>query len=153
MFASCRSLNRGALIARIASVALGASLVAGCVSVSPEDSETWRASQQPVLMQRAETRWNALIKGDYEAAYEFLSPAQRSVVSLQQYKRSIGGAVQWRVAKVDDIRYDLPTVAAVSVAVTYRFVPPGSGGKEVESVRQMQEKWLYKDGVWWYTAQ
>jgi hypothetical protein len=106
-----------------------------------------------VLKQRAESRWNALIKGDYEGAYGFLSSAQRSVVSLQQYKRSIGGVVQWQVAKADDIRYDLPTVAAVSVAVTYRFVPPGSGGKEFESVRRMQEKWLYKDGVWWYTAQ
>ena len=110
-------------------------------------------SQRPILKQRAETRWNALIKGEYELAYEYLTPAQRSVVSLQQYKRTTGGAVQWRVAQVDDIRYDSPTVAAVSVAVTYRFAAPGSGGKEIESVRQMQEKWLYKDGGWWYTTQ
>lgn len=153
MLASCRTLNRGTRIARFASLALGASLAIGCVSVSPEDSEAWRTSQLPILKQRAESRWSALIKGDYDVAYGFLTPAQRSVVSLQQYRRSTGGVVQWQVAKVDDIRYDLPTVAAVSVAVTYRFVPPGSGGKAVESVRQMQEKWLYKDGVWWYTAQ
>jgi hypothetical protein len=146
-------LIRGTRIAGVANLALAVSIAAGCATSVPEDSDAWRNAQQQVLRQRAETRWNTLVKGDLEAAYEFLSPAQRSVVSLQQYKRSIGGAVQWRVAKVDDIRYDLPTVAAVSVAVTYRFVPPGSGGKEVESVRQMQEKWLYKDGVWWYTAQ
>lgn len=153
MLASCRTLNRGTRIPRFAYLAAIASLVVGCASVAPEDSEAWRTSQQAVVKQRAESRWNALITGDYDLAYGFLSPAQRSVVSLQQYKRSIGGVVQWLVAKVDDIRYDLPTVAAVSVAVTYRFVPPGSGGKAVESVRQMQEKWLYKDGVWWYTAQ
>lgn len=153
MFASCRSLIRGTRIAGVANLALAVSFAAGCATSVPEDSDAWRNAQQQVLQQRAETRWNALIKGDYEAAYEFLSPAQRSVVSLQQYKRSTGGVVQWLVAKVDDIRYDLPTVAAVSVAVTYRFVPPGSGGKAVESVRQMQEKWLYKDGGWWYTTQ
>lgn len=134
-------------------LSLVAAVVAGCASIGPADTEGWRSSQRPVIKQRAEARWDALIKGNYETAYGFLTSAQRSVVSLQQYKGSIGGAVLWQVARVDDIRYDSPTVAAVSVAVTYRFMPPGSGGKEIESVRQMQEKWLYKDGGWWYTAQ
>lgn len=138
---------------RVARLGLVASIVAGCASIGPADTEAWRSSQRPVIKQRAEARWDALIKGNYETAYGFLTSAQRSVVSLQQYKGSIGGAVLWQVARVDDIRYDSPTVAAVSVAVTYRFMPPGSGGKEIESVRQMQEKWLYKDGGWWYTAQ
>lgn len=147
MFLSCRSLNKGVRLVLVTS------LIAGCASIAPADSDAWRISQRPILKQRAETRWNALIKGEYEVAYEYLTPAQRSVVSLQQYKRTTGGAVQWRVAQVDDIRYDSPTVAAVSVAVTYRFMAPGNGGKEIESVRQMQEKWLYKDGGWWYTTQ
>ena len=150
MFSSCRSLSTGSWLAGLG---VAATLVAGCATVTPADSDEWRESQRPVLKQRAEARWGALIKGEYEAAYEYLTPAQRTVVSLQQYKRATGGAVQWRVAQVDDIRYDSPTVAAVSVAVTYRFAPPGSGGKEIESVRQLQEKWLYTDGGWWYTAQ
>jgi len=125
----------------------------GCATTKPEDSDKWYQSQRQELRSKVEARWAALIKGETETAYMYLSPAQRSVVSLQQYRRTLGGAVQWRVAQVDDIRYDSPTVAVVSVALTYRFASSATGNKEIESVRQMQEKWLYKDGGWWYTTQ
>lgn len=137
----------------IVMVAVIALAGAGCATTKPEDSDKWYQSQRQELKPKVEARWAALIKGDTEAAYMYLSPAQRSVVSLQQYRRTLGGAVQWRVAQVDDIRYDSPTVAVVSVALTYRFASSGTGNKEIESVRQMQEKWLYKDGGWWYTTQ
>ncbi len=137
----------------IVMVAAAALAGTGCATTKPEDSDKWYQSQRQALKSKVEARWAALIKGDTETAYMYLSPAQRSVVSLQQYRRTLGGSVQWRVAQVDDIRYDSPTVAVVSVALTYRFASSATGNKEIESVRQMQEKWLYKDGGWWYTTQ
>ena len=134
-------------------VAAAALAGTGCATTKPEDSDKWYQSQRQELRSKVEARWAALIKGETETAYMYLSPAQRSVVSLQQYRRTLGGSVQWRVAQVDDIRYDSPTVAVVSVALTYRFASSATGNKEIESVRQMQEKWLYKDGGWWYTTQ
>lgn len=136
----------------IVMVAAAALAGTGCATTKPEDSDKWYQSQRQALKSKVEARWAALIKGDTETAYMYLSPAQRSVVSLQQYRRTLGGSVQWRVAQVDDIRYDSPTVAVVSVALTYRFASSATGNKEIESVRQMQEKWLYKDGGWWYTT-
>jgi uncharacterized protein YchJ len=104
------------------------------------------------VQQRAEARWTALMNKDYAAAYEFFSPAYRSVVSLQQFERTRGSEVQWIAARVNDVRYDSPTVAVVSVAVTYKYAMPRSGGSEIESIRELREQWLYKDGGWWYTS-
>lgn len=133
-------------------VLVSALLVSACATV-PADNEDWRGSQRPVIKQKAESRWTAMIEGDVKTAYEYLSPDYRSVVSLQQYKKKFGAAVAWRLARVDDIRYDSPTVATVLVKLTYETDLPGARGELIQSTREMQEKWLYKDGGWWYTSQ
>lgn len=129
-------------------------LVLGLVAcaTSPEDSDSWRESQRTVLKARSEARWEGLISGDFGKAYSFLSPDYRSVVNLQQYQRKFGRALDWRLAHAKDISYDSPTVASVLVEVTYRVGIVGSA-QPVESTRLMTEKWLYKDGGWWYTDQ
>lgn len=130
---------------------IAATLLAAC-AVTPSDSDGWRDSQTPVLKSRVEARWNHLIQGEVEKAYTYLSPEYRSVVTLQQYRGKYGRAVEWRVAHADHVSYDSPTVASVSVEVTYRVGLPGARGEVVESKKILTEKWLYKDGGWWYTA-
>jgi hypothetical protein len=127
-------------------------LVLTACATSPADSDGWRESQSEVLKSRAEARWAGLINGDFDKAYSFLSPDYRSVVSLQQYRGKFGRAMNWRLAHAKDISYDSPTVASVLVEVTYRVGLMGSA-QPVESTRLMTEKWLYKDGGWWYTDQ
>jgi len=90
------------------------------------------------------------MKGDLEMAYGFTSPDYRAVVTLQQYKGRIGSIVEWKLAHAKDVRYDGPTVASVLMEVTYRFRMKVAG--EVESMKFLDEKWLYKDGNWWYTS-
>lgn len=126
--------------------------LSGCVTLQPEDSEKWRQSQQPVLKDRAEERWGALIKGDFEKAYTFSSPDFRAVVSAQQYRGKFGRALSWRLARVVNVSYDAPTVATVSVEVTYRASLPGTGGEMIETQSLISEKWIYKNREWWYTA-
>lgn len=127
-------------------------LAAGCAAV-PADSDGWRQSQREVLISRAEARWDGLIGGDYARAYSYSSPDYRSVVSLQQYQRKFGRIVNWRLARAKDVSYDSPTVASVSVEVTYQVGGSKVSGETVENVKLMTEKWLYKDGGWWYTDQ
>jgi hypothetical protein len=126
--------------------------LSGCATLQPEDSEKWRESQRPVLIERAEARWNALIKGDIEKAYTFTTPDYRAVVSAQQYRGKYGRVADWRVARVVNVSYDVPTVAAVSVEVTYRVGIPGAGGELIETQKSISEKWIYKDREWWYIA-
>ena len=94
-----------------------------------------------------------MIKRDYVAAYRYLSPAYQAVVTEQQYQAKFGRVLEWRLAKAKDIHYDSPTLASVSVEVTYRVHPPGVQGEMIETSKEFSEKWLYKDGGWWYTVQ
>lgn len=128
------------------------SALPGCATLEPEESEKWRESQRPVLKARAEARWGALIKGDIENAYTYTTPEYRAVVNLQQYKGKYGRVVDWRGARVVDIGYDVPTVATVSVEVTYRVGLPGTGGELIETQKAISEKWMYKNREWWYTS-
>jgi hypothetical protein len=128
------------------------SALPGCATLEPEESEKWRESQRPVLKARAEARWGALIKGDIEKAYTYTTPEYRAVVNLQQYKGKYGRVVDWRGARVVDIGYDVPTVASVSVEVTYRVDLPGTGGELIETKKAISEKWIYKNREWWYTS-
>jgi hypothetical protein len=128
------------------------SALPGCATLEPEESEKWRESQRPLLKARAEARWDALIKGDIEKAYLYTTPEYRAVVNLQQYRGKYGRVLGWRGARVVDISYDVPTVAAVSVEVTYRIGLPGVGGEVIETQKAISEKWIYKNREWWYTS-
>lgn len=130
-----------------------AMLVAGCASMKPEDSDKWRESQKPVIEKRVEARWKAMIDGDLEKAYGYSTPEYRAVVTLQQYKGRYGRVLEWLMARVQNISYDSPTVASVSVDVTYRASIMGSMGKPIETNKLLTEKWLFKGGEWWYTNQ
>jgi hypothetical protein len=136
--------------AGLACVALWA--LSGCAALQPNGGEQWQESQRPVLTARAEARWGALIKGDIENAYMYTTPEYRAVVNLQQYKGKYGRVLDWRGARVVDISYDVPTVATVSVEVTYRVDLPGAGGELIETQKAISEKWIYKDRKWWYTS-
>jgi hypothetical protein len=143
--------NRAAI--SMANLACVVSLfLSGCATPLPEGGAEWQESQQPVLKERAEARWDALIKGDVEKAYLYTSPEYRSVVSPQQYRGKYGSVIDWRMARVANVSYDEPTVATVSVEVTYRVDVPGTGGKPIETQTAISEKWIYKDREWWYTS-
>ncbi len=62
-------------------------------------------ARQALVTERADARWAALIKGDLDGAYGYMSPASREVLSLDKYKTTIrrGG---FREAKVDSVACD-----------------------------------------------
>ena len=144
------SKRRSLVMAGLAYAVLSA--LPGCATLQPEESEKWRESQRPLLKARAEARWGALIKGGIEKAYTYTTPEYRAVVNLQQYKGKYGRVVDWRGARVVDIGYDVPTVATVSVEVTYRIGLPGMAGELIETQKAISEKWIYKNREWWYTS-
>ncbi len=147
MFSKSRSVFTRAGLACVALWALSR-----CAALQPNSGEQWQESQRPVLAARAEARWGALIKGDIENAYMYTTPEYRAVVNLQQYKGKYGRVLDWRGARVVDISYDVPTVATVSVEVTYRVDLPGAGGELIETQKTISEKWMYKNREWWYTS-
>lgn len=126
--------------------------ITACASLEPEGSEKWRAVEQKKIQQRAEARWDALIKRDMKKAYAFTTPAYRNVVTLQQYVAKYGRVLDWRKARVLNVSYDDLTVATVSLEITYRVAFRDTAGAEIETPSVVSEKWIYKDREWWYIA-
>lgn len=114
--------------------------LAGCggTAIKPDSVN----DRQKAVEKRAQTRWNALIKGDLAAAYEYLSPGTRSMVSLEVYRSKIRPGL-WKKASVESVSCEADQCEVVMlVEYSYRDI------KAIES--QVKELWLLDAGNWWY---
>lgn len=125
----------GLLAAAVASAAL-----AGCAAFAP-------ASPEERVRERAQARWDALLSGDIERAYAFLSPGSRGVVSLSRYRMSIGASASWKSAKVHSVACPQADRCKVTMLVAYTPVLPRSRVAIIET--SVDETWLFEEGQWW----
>jgi hypothetical protein len=118
----------------------------GCATTGQSVSkETSPEARRAMVTDRANARWAALIKGDLDTAYKFLSPASREVVSLSDFKsRTRNGG--FREAKVDTVECDSDT-CKVRLLLTYdhRLM---SG-----ITTPLSESWVVDQGQYWYVWQ
>ena len=122
---------------------LGATL-AGCAhspvtGLSPDSAPDVKVA---AVTARAEARWQTLIKGDLDAAYTYLSPGSRQLISLENYKRKhrVGfyRAVKIRTATCQ------AEVCTVQLSLTYDT-------KDIKGiVTPITEKWLIEQGQVWF---
>ena len=119
-----RTLLAGAVIA-----------LAGCAAMSPR-------SPEEAVKARAQERWDALVKGDFGAAYGFLSPGSREVVSEKDYVAGLRKGF-WKTAQVEKV--DCPTKDAcnATVAIEYEFQ-----GRRTKT--PLGESWVREGSNWWY---
>src|SRR4030095_3039031 len=75
------------------------------------------AAAQDMVTIRAKARWDAMVKGDLDAAYGYMSPASREVTSLEKYKANTRR--NWfREAKIDSVACEADA-CMVKLYVTY----------------------------------
>ena len=125
----------GAIVALVAS---------GCAT-APRGGFTAESSKEQkaaAVRERAEARWKALIKDDIAAAYGYLSPTTRDVVSLDQYKQKIARGT-FRDAKVDAVECEAE-LCKVSIRLTY------DRSRIKGMVTPFQETWIIERGQFWY---
>lgn len=116
-------------------------LLSACASAPP-------ATPEEQIRQRAQERWQALIKGDFERAYTYLSPASRAVVPYERYRGSIGGAVVWKGAEVVDVRCETLEKCIAKVKVLTEPVIFRQRFGTIET--HLDETWLLDKGQWWF---
>jgi len=108
-------------------------------------------AEEAQLKERALARWQALIKGDFDAAYQFETPAYRAVYTQRQFQYQFGAQIVWRMADLKNIHYDNPSVARVEVEVAYLYGEPEKKDSSVlNTTSRINEVWLLKDGQWWH---
>jgi hypothetical protein len=116
--------------------AVGCSSLGGISKDSPLEAKKERAGQ------RAQARWDALIRGDVNAAYEFLSPGTRAITSQAAYKGRIKPGM-WRSAKVQSVECEAD-VCSVKLLLDY-------DARRVRGIETpLTEKWIIESGDAWY---
>lgn len=117
-------------------------VVAGCAVTGPAEQR----SAEQVISERAEVRWQHLIRGDFESAYEYLSPAYRSGHSLRDYRARHKPGL-WTGAEVKSVTCREPEICEVEVEVAYQYV--ARLGRPVAGKRVLRESWRKDAGEWW----
>jgi len=104
---------------------------------------------EQLVQQRAQERWDFLLADQFEEAYAYLSPAQRSRMSLTDYLREqLNRKVRWVSATSEsaDCEEDICTVT-VNMQIVVRGAVPGVSQFKLD--REGQERWV-RDGDTWY---
>lgn len=122
-------------------LAAGIGLVVGGCAVAERAPEEDAAK---VVSERARQRWDLIMKGRVDDAYAFLSPASRSTVSLEAFRKRSSGR-WWRKLDIDkvDCRQDTCQVRMTAEYDLYEI----KGLK-----RSIDEIWIRDAGTWWYVA-
>ncbi len=132
----------GRFRAGIAAALATAALLAGCAGPAALSPSATPEQKEKVVAERAEARWAALIKGDLNAAYAYLTPATRATMSLDQYKGRIKPGI-WRAAKAEKVKCD-GDVCGVAMQITYDM-PKMKG-----ITTPLEETWIIEGGTPWY---
>lgn len=129
--------------ARLGLGALGvamALLLGGCAGLPGSTPEA-------AVEARANARWQALVKGDFDAAYEYLPPSVRATRTKQEYRGSFAGAVSWVKGEVERIECEAQRCEAV---VRVEAVPLIRRGFTGNISLGIPESWIKEEGNWWF---
>lgn len=107
------------------------------------------------LEQKAVARWEALIAGDYEKAYEMLSSAHRKNETLSSFKLRMSRTqlnITWHKAEFKAKQCEAEAdVCKVNLTLTYTYqMPKRSYGKMENIPAPITESWIKKDGEWYF---
>jgi hypothetical protein len=94
------------------------------------------------VKERAQARWDAIVKGDFNAAYGYLSPGSRSVVSAQDYATSLRRGF-WKSATVEKVECGSAQSCESSATIEYEIM-----GRRTKT--PLREYWIRDGSEWWY---
>jgi hypothetical protein len=115
--------------------------VGACAAIGQSAAE----DPKQVVSQRAQERWNLLMTGQTERAYEYFSPASRQTLSFEAFRRRSGGGRWWRSLEVKSV--DCAADACqVTMILEYDLF-------EIKGLkRSVEETWIKDAGTWWLVA-
>jgi hypothetical protein len=98
--------------------------------------------KKEVVTARANARWQALLRGDLAAAYEYLSPGSKAATSLDLYKgkHKVG---MYRAATIESVVCEV-NACTVTLSLTYDYQ------RTKGIVTPLSERWVISDGQAWY---
>jgi hypothetical protein len=110
-------------------------------------------SRENAVEERAKARWETLLAGDLDGAYEFLSPGFRSSVSSLQYQRSLLlKRIRWDDAQVIESECE-ETTCIVRISLDYTLHGALPGVSSFSGTQKYEESWLLVNGSWYFVPE
>ena len=117
-------------------------ILVACAGVTKESPV---ADKVTAVTERANARWQAMLKHDFDAAYTYLSPSSRAVTPLPGYKTR-ASRTAFRDAKIDGVSCESET-CKVKLTVTYDH-------RIMKGIATpLEETWVIDQGQVWYVWQ
>lgn len=110
-----------------------------------------KLSAEESVKVKALARWEALIAGKLETAYEFATPEYRKVFTFEQFRRGIYGVGTWKKAEVSNVACVDNCVVTMRIHVT---ITTPRLGDTIETSSLLKEQWTQDkgSGEWFYLS-
>jgi hypothetical protein len=126
----------------VLAAALVAASLAGCASMPGDGKEMTPEAKQALVTKRINARWDALIRGDMDGAYEFMSAGSQEAMSLKLYKAKIKPGM-WRAVRIDGMECGTE-ICQVKMTLTYDH-------QRMKGIQTpFQETWILEKGNAWF---
>ena len=133
---------------RIGGAVVALAVAAGCATMGGLTKDTPPDVKAAAVKERSNARWQALIKGDKDAAYAYLSPGTRELVTVEQYRGRVqtGG---FRSVQIDKVNCETET-CMVELMLTYDYLPSRGVTQAKGVTTYVQETWVLEKGQAWF---
>lgn len=120
-------------------VALALTAIAGCASL--------QSTPQDTVRQLASQRWQFIVEGKFDKAYEMTVPSFRKIKTKESYAVSMLTAnVKWQSGEVIKVECETLTCKVTVKTVSQIMLPTRYKGPLVSG---LDETWIFEDGQWW----
>ncbi len=146
-----RQTSRTAILITASSLMLAACGGSGpSATVRPDAAPAQTADQaEAIVAERAGERWQHLIERNPAAAYPYLSPGYRDLVTQEEYERTVlVRPVKWNNSRVSGVNC-ADIVCEVHLEIDYTLRMPVQGVGAVSSRSVQKEKWVSSGGQWY----
>lgn len=136
-------MNRIMRAAALAALCVAAVVAGGCATTSTK--------QVQAVEDRAVKRWDLLIAGKADEAYELLTEGYRTTHPKDVYVAAkTHTAITWKAAKFSDKECESEEVCTVRILLTYSLTMHAGMPKPVEASTYESEKWIKSGGEWFH---
>ena len=135
------SFRRLTLFLMAGLVVPAALLTGGCAS-----SGSAARPAKEIVGERAQARWDALLRRDWSTAYGYLASGYRGIVPAERYGNQFTGPMQWQGAKVHGVDCE-ETRCIATVEISFRLLLPGHMDRVSSTF--VEETWLLEEGQWY----
>jgi hypothetical protein len=136
-------IRRGGAVIALAVAAGCATMGGGLTKDTPTDVKA------AAVKERSSARWEALIRGDRDAAYAYLTPGTREMITVEQYRKR-PQAINIKAAHVEKADCEAET-CTVALTLTYDYLPPRGTTRATGVTTYVEETWILEKGQLWFS--